>query len=153
LHEPHFAFPFKEQEAQIEAKDTNNWTALHYTARYGHLEVVKLLLDQGDQTEVKDTDNWTALCFASKYGHGAVVQLLAGKGADVKSPDSNGWMALFSAVTNGYEPVVKLLLEVGVNINNQEYGKALQAAVYNGMEALVHGSMEMHCSLGALKAT
>jgi ankyrin repeat protein len=120
----------------IEAKTTDNVTALHCAASNGHVEVAKLLLAEG--LRLRQRIPTTGLRFASRQnmGHEAVVQLLAEKRADVKSPNSNGWKALFVVVKNGHEAAVKLLLDVGVSINTREYWEALQAAAYNGKEGV-----------------
>lgn len=46
-----FLLPFWENK--INTKNSNAWTALHYAARYGHLETAKLLLDHGAKIDEK----------------------------------------------------------------------------------------------------
>ena len=64
-------------------KITMGWTALMVAARYGHLEVVKVLLAKGADVNAKDNAGNTALMVAAKYGHPEVVKIL--KDAEVKS--------------------------------------------------------------------
>ncbi len=52
-----------------------------FAARYGHADVVRLLLDAGADVNAKDEWNETALMFAAMSGHEDIVQLLTEAGA------------------------------------------------------------------------
>ncbi|TGK36656.1 ankyrin repeat domain-containing protein [Leptospira andrefontaineae] len=67
-------------------------TPLHYAAEYGHLELVKKLLDKGADINAKGgiyfatggrEGNETPLLLAIKYGHTEVAKYLVSKGANV----------------------------------------------------------------------
>ena len=68
--------------ANIQASDLNGLTPLHAAATWGHVEVVKLLLDgEGSSAadkEKKDHDGYTPLMVASANGHSDVVLALLG---------------------------------------------------------------------------
>src|SRR5208337_2256856 len=49
------------QGANIEAKNSNDWTALRWAAIEGQIDVVKLLLDKGANIEAKNGAGYTAL--------------------------------------------------------------------------------------------
>ena len=50
-------------------------------AEHGHLEVVKLLLDNGAKLNTKREYGVTALKVARKKGHNTIVELLKSRGA------------------------------------------------------------------------
>ncbi|MGO9568404.1 MAG: ankyrin repeat domain-containing protein [Desulfomonilaceae bacterium] len=67
--------------ADVNAKDNHGWTALMEAAKTGHLDVVKLLLDEGADVNAKDNYGWTALKIAEEDGHKEIVELLKAHGA------------------------------------------------------------------------
>lgn len=73
---------------------------LHTAAEEGHLEVVRLLLDEEDY--------WTALMAASEAGHLPIVQLLVERGADVNAW-SQGETPLMLAASGAHPEVYEFL--------------------------------------------
>jgi ankyrin repeat protein len=53
-----------DREAEIEIKNNDGWTALHFLSSNGHLEVTKLLLEKSADIEAKNNDGWNALHFS-----------------------------------------------------------------------------------------
>ena len=98
---------------------------IRWASANGHLEIVKLLIDNG--ADVTADDNY-AIRRASDNGHLEVVKLLIANGADVTA-DNN--QAIRDASNNGHLEVVKLLIDNGadVNANNNE---AIRWASDNG---------------------
>ena len=103
-------------EQGVDKSETTNIgrTAMWHAAKNGHLEIVRLLLEQGADKELGGPD-MTPLRVASAMGHLLVVQLLLEQGADIEKADSFGRTALFSASTRGHSDVVRYLLEQGAN--------------------------------------
>ena len=56
--------------ADINAKDENGLTPLHYAVRRNDQEVVKVLLNEGANVNVKDNDGLTPLHFAKEISAG-----------------------------------------------------------------------------------
>lgn len=68
---------FLEEDADVQAKDSDGRTPLYRAAEDGHDAVVKLLLDTGKvDVDSKDSDGRTPLSRAAHNGHDAVVKLL-----------------------------------------------------------------------------
>ena len=61
------------QTADVNARDTNEWTALHQAASQGYLSIVKLLLEKGANARLRTQNNDTALDKAAQWGHDEVV--------------------------------------------------------------------------------
>ena len=57
----------------------NQWgtTPLHWAARYGRVDICRLLLDHVENKHPRNNDGETPLALAQKRGHGAVVELFA----------------------------------------------------------------------------
>ena len=133
----------------VNQRDSLGVTPFIWAARYGHSEVVRVLLREKNlQPDKPDPKYWrTALSWAAGSGHEGVVRLFLarqfinpgsvgsrwGKLAGVlnrlfgeryvnpNSPSEYGRTPLFRAVENGHEGIVKLLLErKNVNPNTPE---------------------------------
>jgi len=100
-------------EFDINSCDKDGDTALMWASMYGHIEVVKLLLEAGADVNAKTIDGDTALKWASDYGHTEIVKLLLEAGADVNAKDKWGNTALVKAIDSGYIKIVKLLKQYG----------------------------------------
>jgi ankyrin repeat protein len=59
----------------------NGWTPLNTAANNGHIDVMKLLLENGADVTVANQNGWTPLNSAAGNGHFNVVMLLLEKGA------------------------------------------------------------------------
>jgi ankyrin repeat protein len=84
---------------------------LRWASRYGHVEIVKLLLSAGADAHAK---NDYALQWASRYGLVEIVKLLLSAGADVHAGND---YALRWASGEGQAEVVKLLLTAGADVH------------------------------------
>jgi ankyrin repeat protein len=63
-------------------------TSLHEAGRWGHLEVVRLLLDNQADMSMTNQHGWTPLHFAAAYSQLEVARVLLEAGADVKAKDN-----------------------------------------------------------------
>ena len=80
---------------QVEAKDWQGDTPLHYAVRKENADMVKYLLDKGAAVDVRDKGGYTPLAMASSS---EIVRLLIEHGANVNAKCSSGSTALFRAL-------------------------------------------------------
>ncbi|MCS6763005.1 MAG: ankyrin repeat domain-containing protein [Candidatus Protistobacter heckmanni] len=59
------------------------WTALHYAAAQGHIEIVRYLFEQSAYIDAASPNGTTPLMMAARGGHIHVVKLLLDEGADL----------------------------------------------------------------------
>jgi eukaryotic-like serine/threonine-protein kinase len=92
----------------IDGRGDGGWTALHFAAQRGHLEVARWLLRQGASVDLRTQDfGRTALMLAARYGDGPMVHLLLEAGADVAARDRLGDTALHLAVSDPSRPALR----------------------------------------------
>ncbi|XP_057310632.1 uncharacterized protein LOC130648562, partial [Hydractinia symbiolongicarpus] len=63
--------------SDVYAVDEDKWNAYHYSARYGHYDVLKILINH-DVTSINnvDDDSNTPLHYAARHDHAECVKLL-----------------------------------------------------------------------------
>jgi len=106
-------------------------TWLHYAAREGDIDAVRLLLSLGLNVDVGDAREGRApICDASLGGHEDVVEALldAGAALDTSEPVRN---PLFAAIIGRSLPIVRLLLSRHVESNVRYDGPSM-----NNMDAV-----------------
>ncbi|XP_069846776.1 ankyrin repeat domain-containing protein 62-like isoform X1 [Dipodomys merriami] len=107
----------------VNAKDKNNRSALHYACAYGHPEVVTLLMEMNCDIDVYDSDNNTALMKASQLQQEECTSILLEHGADPNRKDANGNTALHHAISVGNMKIAAKLISYGAEtygINKDE---------------------------------
>jgi ankyrin repeat protein len=140
-------------ETIIKMLQESGHLTLHFAARKGHDNIVKLLLDNGADMEETDKDGNTTLLIAVLNGHEAIVKLLLDNGADVKAVTKAGRSALYCAAYFGYAKVVEILLNTGIvaNAKSEPAGgevvhlqlkAAFRAAVFCGHIAVMKQLLE-----------
>lgn len=93
----------------MEIRNDYGGTALYIAARFGAIEIVKVLLEADADVNAKQfTYGYTPLMIALLNGHTAVVQELLDNGADVQATSADGSSALHHAVIGGQIDLVKV---------------------------------------------
>jgi ankyrin repeat protein len=99
------------------ARDLDGWTPLSKACFNNHVEVVKLLLDNGTDANISVGEGWTPLHTAADQGHLEVVRLLLDNGADLNAHDTHGRTPIHSAMSKYMFDVVELLLKKGADVD------------------------------------
>jgi ankyrin repeat protein len=74
-------------------------TPIYSVSLEGHLDVVKLLFEQGADVEVTHKNGWTAASTAAERDHLEIVKFLVKNGSDIRVITTRGSMALSSGNT------------------------------------------------------
>ncbi|KAF0739141.1 hypothetical protein AaE_008822 [Aphanomyces astaci] len=93
----------------INSRSPDNLTALHYAARGGHTECMRILLEAGANPNVEDERHVTPLHLASVGGFGLGVKLLLDNKADPFVEDADHNTALSAAEAGGNVGGARLL--------------------------------------------
>ena len=95
---------------RFQPQDEDGYTAFFWAAYYGHAEVVKLLLTEGNaEVDKSDNDGVTPLYTAVQNGKTEVVKLLLRGGADANIKTNAGHKPLAIAKSKGHQAIVALL--------------------------------------------
>ena len=70
---------------------------MHFAAQYGHVDVAKVLIQNGADVNSVMRDDWTALHLAAWSGYADIAKVLLQNGADVNAVQKNNWTALWCA--------------------------------------------------------
>jgi len=109
--------------ATINAKDSEGWTPLIWSATENCKDACIALLEAGANPEISTTaDGSTPLIVAAEKGHVAIVEALLEKGkANVNAMSHSKWTALTKAAKGGNVDVVNFLIEKGATRNPTPY--------------------------------
>ncbi|KAJ7246198.1 ankyrin repeat-containing domain protein [Mycena rebaudengoi] len=125
----HYAFTL-DNGAYVDIPGVVGDSALRVAAENGHIEAVRLLLENGADVNPQ-TEGWqmgSALLAASRHGHMKIVQLLLDNGAGARAELN---MALGTAAGGGNIEIVRLLLENGADVH-ADNGHSMNAAAGGG---------------------
>lgn len=103
-----------EDPQRIEARGWMGLLPLHYAARSGSLECVKLLLERGADVNAKCLENKSTAIFEASTGE--VAELLIQHGALLNLETASGRVALDYAVQGLHASTVRVLLAHGVDV-------------------------------------
>jgi ankyrin repeat protein len=97
---------------------SNLETCMHWAARFGHVDVVKMLnVEIGIGIENRTRDKGHApIHWAASYGHSAVIEVLCILGADHSSQDNFGSVPMHYAAYRGRIKAVKMLISRGAAV-------------------------------------
>jgi len=101
--------------ASVDARDRFGARPLSHAARFGHLEMVDLLLARGAPIDARNLAGATALYFAAEGGHVSVAQRLMERGANVKLTGRSGISPVTAAAYAGSDAIVEALLAHGAD--------------------------------------
>ena len=107
-----------EKGGDVNAKNAESITPLHWASEEGNAAVVELLVERDADTNMRDKIGWTALHIAAYEGHTSVVEVLLNGGAAIEYETKRSWnTALTLAASYGRALTVEYLLKAGALVN------------------------------------
>lgn len=141
----------KNSPSAIKRVNAKGATGLRLASQFGHLDIVKSLLDGGVEIDVKGEGMETTLARACSAGHKDIVDLLLNAGADRNVQGKKYGTALQAASLHGHTKVVEKLLEgVDIDAEGGQFGTALHAASLRGHDQVVKVLLNKGANVNAL---
>ena len=110
-----------EHPEHVNAKGGKEVVLMHAAARYGHADILSLLLEHGADVDERDASQ-TPLHRALYFGKLEAVRFLLDRGADINARHDLDWTPLHFAVRGEVKDIqiVRLLLEHGADVNARD---------------------------------
>ena len=118
------------QGANVDTPDEDGMISLITAAKYGHTDIVNLILTHNVFDSQRDDKIYAAMWYAIYGGFIDIVQIFLDNGADVNRTTADGYTPLMIAVTGGKYEVVEFLLKHGADVsytNSQGHSALLVA--------------------------
>jgi ankyrin repeat protein len=114
---------------------------LHLAARYGHTDIVEMLLNEGADVNAIDTWNQTPLMESVWGGHEETARLLLSRHADLYRKDSHSGTVLWHSYLNNNLGLTRLLMRYGAR-RCLDAESVLSAAVEDNNTELVRALLQ-----------
>jgi ankyrin repeat protein len=109
-----------QQKADVNARQIDGATALHWAVYRADLDSLDLLIKAGAQVDAKNREGITALHMSSLYGNSKMIDRLLKARADAKQKGPAGETMLMLAARNGNPEAITLLIAAGADVNAAE---------------------------------
>jgi uncharacterized protein len=128
--------------ADVNLRQADGATALHWAAYYGDAGLALLLLEAGADASAANREGSTPLWLAASQGNAGMVSALLDGGADANETLPLGRRPLMLAARSGHVDAVRALLEHGADPNAKEDAR--------GTTALMQAADQGHADVIAL---
>ena len=108
------------QGANVNAKDLDGNTPLHFASCHNNPEIIKLLIEKGAKVNAKSNNKNTPLHLAIDYNNIEIITLLLNQEADVKAEGNNKNTPLHLASCHDNLEIIKLLIKKGSEVNAKD---------------------------------
>ncbi len=116
--------------ADVNAREVDGTTPLHWAVRTNDVETTELLLAAGAQVNVANRYGVTPLWLAASNGNAVLVEALLKAGADANTSMPQGETVLMTAARAGNPDAVQALLAHGADVNAKEDGLGEDALIW-----------------------
>jgi ankyrin repeat protein len=114
------AIAFLKQHADVNAREPDGTTALHWAVRQDDGELVDLLIKAGANAKAANRYGVTPLYLACVNGSALMIAKLLAAGADANGATTEGETALMTVARTGNVEAAKVLLAAGADVNSKE---------------------------------
>ncbi|XP_051170463.1 ankyrin-3-like [Leptopilina boulardi] len=97
--------------------DENELTPLNVAILQNHLELAKILVQNGADVNIVNNDGETPLHKASKRGNIQLVEILLQNGANINAKDNRDITPLYVAILYDHSELAKILVQNGADVN------------------------------------
>ena len=123
------------QNACVDIKSNDHWTAIMYAAFNNHTRIVQLLIDHNTNIRLQDKNGDDVANLVARHGYLDIMKRLLDKDHELASiRGSQGCTPLIRAARSGHYNICKYLVEemnVDVNIQDDNRKSAIQWAISN----------------------
>lgn len=126
-----------QRRENVNEREADGTTALHWAARQNDLETAQLLVRSGADAKLANVFGITPIWLASMNGNAPLVELLLKSGANPNSTIGDGETALMTSARTGNVDAIRMLLIHGADVNGTMPG---------GQTALMWAAAEGHAS-------
>ena len=138
--------------ADVNGKQADGSTALHWAAQHDDSEIADLLIAAGANVNAATRLNVTPLSLACTNGNSAMIEHLLKAGAGANSTSQDGQTVLMTASLTGKVDAINVLIAHGASVNAKEPYKgqtALMWAAAEGNTAAVGTLVEFDADVSA----
>ena len=127
-----------DSQCLVDAKGQDGYTALHYSCRYGHVDIVKTLVNHKANVNARTDSGDTPLTLAVRHGCDNVVHALSQFLVNTKGKDA--YSALQYSCRYGRVDIVRILVNHKANVNarTDSGDTPLTLAARDGHDNVVH---------------
>ena len=141
-----------DSQCPVDAKGQDGYSALHYSCKYGHVDIVKTLVKHKANVNTKTDSGDTPLTLAAINKHDNVVHALSDYNCEVLAKDKDSYNALLhSSCERGYVGIVRNLVtkhkaNIGAKTNSGDTPLHL-AASYGQLQVTIDLINEFNCDI------
>ena len=119
----------------VHMADNDGWTALHFSAKSGSPELLRIFADMGSDIKLQTKDGKNCLHIAAVCGHLNICKILTDEyNFDIHRTDNEGWGVIHFSAANGSYKLLKYFANMGSNIHleTNDGKNSLHIASWNG---------------------
>lgn len=141
---------FLDSGVDVNYRNMDGSTAMHFAAAHGNLKLIEKLYDFGADINSQNRGLWTPLKIAAHYGYADLIFLLHKLGCNINELTESGVTPLYAAVFEQRLNAIKAFHELGADLNAQD-DKGRTVLMYASMDNKLE-SVKMLLKLGADKS-